>query len=126
MVKLAIIADDITGSLDTGIKFAKEGTATQVFLHSKLSFDAIEENTEVIVIDTETRHLAARKAGGIVGRTVAACMEHGIRNFYKKTDSALRGHIGSELTTLARRTGKKLYFIPALPQEDRYTRYGIH
>ncbi len=126
MVKLAIIADDLTGSLDTGIKFAKEGISTQIFLHRTISFDAIKMDTEVIVIDTETRHLTAREAGKIVEKVVSDCMAHGIHNYYKKTDSALRGHIGSELAALARQTGQTVYFIPALPQEDRYTRKGIH
>lgn len=126
MVKLAIIADDLTGSLDTGIKFAKEGIPTQIFLHRTIAFDAIEADTEVIVIDTETRHLTAREAGKIVEKVVADCMLYGIRNYYKKTDSALRGHIGSELAALARKTGQTVYFIPALPREDRYTKRGIH
>lgn len=32
MVKLVVVADDFTGALDTGIKFAEAGAQTQVIL----------------------------------------------------------------------------------------------
>ena len=41
MVELAVIADDFTGALDTGIKFAKAGMKTQVMLHSDFHFSEV-------------------------------------------------------------------------------------
>lgn len=35
MIKLLIIADDFTGALDTGVQFAKKGSALR-FLQSKI------------------------------------------------------------------------------------------
>lgn len=126
MVRLAIIADDLTGSLDTGIKFTRQGIRTQIFLNRQISMDTVLPDTEVIVIDTESRHLPAKEAGEVVADVIGQCMEHGIHSFYKKTDSALRGHVGMELAVLAGKTGKTVRFVPALPQEDRYTENGIH
>ena len=57
MVKLLMIADDFTGALDTGIQFAKEGIGTQVFTTQDLENINIKSDTEVIVIDAETRPL---------------------------------------------------------------------
>lgn len=126
MVKLAVIADDLTGALDTGIKFSMKGIRTQVFTDIPLPFEEISGDTEAVIIDTESRHLDKDRAQDLVFRLVCQCTEKGIRRFYKKTDSALRGHIGSELAALNRATGRPVHFIPALPREDRYTLQGTH
>ena len=126
MVKLAVIADDLTGALDTGIKFSMKGIRTQVFTDIPVPFEKISGDTEAVIIDTESRHLDKDTAQDRVFRLVCQCMENGICRFYKKTDSALRGHIGSELTALYQATGRPVHFIPALPREDRYTLKGIH
>ena len=55
MVKLLIIADDFTGALDTGIQFVNKGIATQVFTKMPEAIGDIDETTEVLVIDSETR-----------------------------------------------------------------------
>ena len=126
MVKLAVIADDLTGALDTGIKFSKRGISTRVFTSLPLPFNEISGDTEAMIIDTETRHKSSKAAGGLVFELVSACQEQGIHCFYKKTDSALRGHVGAELAALYKAAGKPVHFIPALPEEDRYTWEGIH
>ena len=126
MVKLAILADDLTGSLDTGIKFSKRGIRTRVFITREIPFEELSEDTECIVIDTETRHTSKEEAATVIREAASACIKAGIRTFYKKTDSALRGHIGSELAALSEAVGKSVRFIPALPGEDRYTAGGIH
>ena len=62
MVKLLIIADDFTGALDTGIQFVNKGIATQVFTKMPEAIGDIDESTEVLVIDSETRPMPAAKA----------------------------------------------------------------
>ena len=62
MVKLLIIADDFTGALDTGIQFVNKGIATQVFTKMPEAIWDIDESTEVLVIDSETRPMPAAKA----------------------------------------------------------------
>jgi len=123
---LAIIADDLTGALDTGIKFSKTGIGTQVVMGHKFCSDDIDLDKEVLVIDTETRHVSENEAYARVYKTAKQCLDIGIKHFYKKTDSALRGHIGSELAALYDVLGKPVAFIPALPRENRTTEKGIH
>ena len=53
------------------------------------------------------------------------CRAGHISRFYKKTDSALRGCIGKELTALCDALGESVEFIPALPEENRITENGI-
>ena len=47
--------------------------------------------------------------------------------FYKKTDSALRGNIGAELSAALDGSGAGvLSFLPAFPRMNRTTAAGIH
>ncbi len=125
MVKLAVIADDFTGALDTGIKFTKTGARTQVMLHSEFSFSEIAADCTVLVVDTETRHLPPEQAYRIVYDLVKKCDSYGVEYIYKKTDSALRGCVGSELAAVADALGCAVQFVPALPKENRTTHNGI-
>lgn len=125
MLKLAVIADDFTGALDTGIKFAKSGARTQVMLHADFSFSEIDKDCTILVVDTETRHLEPNHAYQVVFDLVRRCDAYGVEFFYKKTDSALRGCVGSELAAVADATGCAVQFVPALPKENRTTRGGI-
>ena len=98
MVKLLIIADDFTGALDTGVQFAARGAATRVV--TDLAYDFTLADAEVLVMVAETRHLPPEEAYDVVYRTARNAREAGIPYIYKKTDSALRGNIGSELTAV--------------------------
>ena len=52
---LLIIADDFTGALDTGVQFAARGIRTRVVVGANATL--IQQDTDVLVVDTETRHL---------------------------------------------------------------------
>lgn len=125
MSKLLVIADDFTGALDTGVQFAKQGIPT--FVTTDLSGDFTgREDAEVLVLDLESRHLPPAEAYGRVERVARAASESGIPHFYKKTDSTLRGNIGSELAALlAACGGGPLSFVPAFPKNGRITKGGV-
>lgn len=125
MIKLVVVADDFTGSLDTGIKFAQTGAVTQMMIGAEFDLTRIAADCEVLIVDSETRHLLPEKAYDIVYRLVKRLADFGVQMFYKKTDSALRGCIGSELTALSDALGCKVHFVPALPGENRITVNGI-
>ena len=125
MVKLAVIADDFTGALDTGIKFAQTGAGTKMVIGTDIDFGTLPEDCEIIIVDTETRHRLPAESYGIVYDLVRRCIKQGIRLFYKKTDSAMRGCVGAELSALSDAAGTGVHFVPALPAENRYTRDGI-
>ncbi|MDR0643160.1 MAG: four-carbon acid sugar kinase family protein [Treponema sp.] len=130
MYTLLVLADDLTGALDTGLQFSKKGIPTQVYPglggsrepgKGEAPFPAGAEGT--LVINTATRHCssaaALRITGGILERYSA------VPYVYKKTDSTLRGNIGAELEALIRaRNPKVLPFIPAYPNLGRSTRQG--
>ena len=54
MLKLAVIADDLTGANDAGVQFAKQGLTVQVFLNDLAAKD-LGFSPEVVVLDTDSR-----------------------------------------------------------------------
>lgn len=126
-MKLMMIADDFTGALDAGAQFAKKGFTTKVVVY--YNGFRMEEFpiTDILVIDTETRHKSSADAYKIVFELVKAAVEKGVNYIFKKTDSALRGNIGAELTAvLDAAQSLLLHFIPAFPKMNRITQNGIH
>lgn len=130
MIKLLVIADDFTGALDTGVQFSKNGISTLVkILSEPSSFEEpwTEYMCEILVLDIESRHVSPKKAAELVSQVTKRALENGILYIYKKTDSTLRGNIGSELTALLKAMEmQELIFIPAFPKADRVTVNGEH
>lgn len=126
MVCLLVLADDFTGALDTGVQFSKQGVQTQVTLDCNMDFALCER--EVLVVDTETRHLSREEAHCIVSKLARRARQCGVKFIYKKTDSALRGNVGAELAAVLESDEQvqQLMFFPAYPQMNRVTREGIH
>lgn len=123
MAKLLIIADDLTGAIDSGVQLAKRGVTT-VVVPALQDLDRKWE-CETLVVNTETRHASPASAANAVTRATAIGRNHGVSYFYKKTDSTLRGNIGSELEALLRIVGQeRLVFVPAFPRLGRTTREG--
>ncbi len=97
MPRLLVIADDLTGASDAGVQFAKKGIPVLVLTGIPNSLADLSVDKSVVVINTESRHVDAGEAGKRVTRAVELGLAAGIPYFYKKTDSTLRGNIGSEL-----------------------------
>ena len=122
---LLIIADDFTGALDTGVQFAAQGIRTRVMVGADAELAGQE--ADVLVVDTETRHLTPEQAYAAVAGLVKRAKHAGTAYIYKKTDSALRGNVGSELAAVLKTSGsRQLAFMPAFPQMNRITKNGVH
>ena len=127
MAKLFIVSDDFTGALDTGVQFAVKGAVTHVITDPAADLSKVDPSVTVLVMDAETRHLPAQEAHDVVYRAVKQAAGLGIPYIFKKTDSALRGNIGAELTAVLEATGRKMLpFLPALPGMNRCTVDGVH
>ena len=98
MIGLFIIADDFTGALDTGVQFAAKGIPTRVITDPAADLARDWGDARVLVLDAETRHLPPLEAYDTVYHAARQAVEIGIPYLYKKTDSALRGNVGAELT----------------------------
>lgn len=126
VIDLLIIADDFTGAIDTGVQFAEAGTEVRIVTKVEHNYRDEGNQPQVLVMDTETRHLEKEKAYDVVFKIVKQAECYGIPYIYKKTDSALRGNIGSELTAVLEASKKEILpFLPAFPQMGRTTREGV-
>lgn len=126
MIQLLIVADDFTGALDTGVQLSKQGCRTSVTTRYPPDFSQIPEHTQVLVADTQSRHLPPEEAYIRTYRWFEAAKGLGRVLLYKKTDSTMRGNIGAELQAAISGSGReKLLFVPALPQLGRTTRQGV-
>jgi uncharacterized protein YgbK (DUF1537 family) len=125
MVELLVLADDFTGAIDTGVQFAQQSVPTLVSNRFQQLDQGAIQDFSVFVIDIESRHIPPKEAESRVIETVELALDNGIRSFYKKTDSTLRGNIGSELSALLEAAGASvLAFIPAYPKNGRTTVAG--
>lgn len=110
MRRVLILADDLTGALEAGARFAGAVVV--------MGNDA-PAGAEVVVFDTETRHLPEEEAAAVVRDVVA---RHPAQVIYKKTDSTLRGNIGAELAALPEGI---VHYVPAYPRMGRVVRDGV-
>jgi len=126
MTGVLVLADDLTGAGDAGAQCALRGVrslvTTQLDVRPGDTGDA-----HVLVVDTASRHDSPAGAARKVTAIAARFRDAGVRRFYKKTDSTLRGNVGAELAALAAALGAPgICFVPAYPEAGRCTRSGIH
>mgnify|MGYP001031333808 CR=1 FL=1 len=121
--KLVVVADDFTGSNDTGVQFSKTGLTTNVIteprnLHVEL------QNADVIVVDLESRFDTQADAYQKCFDVGAQLKKEAV-TVYKKLDSTFRGNIGAEIEGLMKGLGlKKAILAAALPSNGRKTIQG--
>ena len=126
MIKLVIIADDLTGALDTGVQFSKKNMSAIVTTDLNFNFEDICKEADVVVIDTESRHIPADEAKERVKSALSKFDKKEIKFFYKKTDSTLRGNIGSEVEGFMEGLNiDEVSFIPAFPLGKRTVKDGV-
>lgn len=96
-MKVAIIADDLTGANDTGVQFAKKGLRTSVLMHEGAK---ISTKLDVLIIDTDSRTQSETEAYKSVCTAASLIKSEPFQIIYKKVDSTMRGNIGSELDAI--------------------------
>ena len=61
-LKIAIIADDLTGAMDAAAPFAKRGAHTRVMFSDNPSSDELLNAPEILARTTDSRHLDSVRA----------------------------------------------------------------
>ncbi|MBP3892689.1 MAG: hypothetical protein J6D34_01450 [Atopobiaceae bacterium] len=126
MADLLVIADDLTGALDSGVQLSRKGDRVLVSFDWESGLEHAGE-ADVMVIDTESRHDDPKVAYDKVHRLVSEGARLGVAHVYKKTDSGLRGNVGAELSAVIDAlSASHLNFVPAYPKQQRTTEAGIH
>jgi len=118
ILEFALIADDLTGSLDTGLQFRKMGLSTVVPLRKNS-----RPESQVLVLNTDSRNLSGDLA---YRRVYQACRSLKARSLYKKIDSTMRGNVGLEvLAILDAQKISKAIVVPTIPVFGRTVEKGI-
>ena len=126
MARLTVIADDLTGALDTGVQFANRCVSVRVAAVNAAAVPEEIFHADVAVIDAEVRHKTSQQAYNICLGLVQQALRCGTDTVYIKTDSGLRGNIGAMFQAALDASGAAAaYYAPALPRMNRLTRGGI-
>ncbi|HEX8044369.1 four-carbon acid sugar kinase family protein [Rhizobium sp.] len=124
-LKVAIIADDLTGALDTGTPFVEAGLAVTVAIDIGAISEALASGSEVVVVNTDSRALPEEKAVERVRLAASALLAASPEILLKKIDSRLKGHVAAESAALAAAFGhREIVVAPAIPDQERFTRNG--
>lgn len=124
--RVAIIADDLTGALDTSTPFLRHGLTVAVAVTLEGVAEALGAGRDVVAVNTASRDLRESEAAAEVAEAARALMAAGRPQIvFKKIDSRLKGNIGLETAALAECFGCKLAVVaPAVPDQDRFTQDG--
>jgi uncharacterized protein YgbK (DUF1537 family) len=122
-IRVAIVADDLTGALDTGTPFVDAGLSVAVALDVDAVEAAIATGAEVVVVNTVSRALDPLDAADRVSQAAAALARASPDLVLKKIDSRLKGNVAAESEALALAIGRqRLLVAPAVPDQGRFTR----
>lgn len=125
MLRILILADDLSGAADCGVACAEAGLDTFVLLHP----EGAGGDAEALAVDLDSRHLRAADARAVTRRAVKRLLTPDSL-LYVKIDSTLRGSPGA-LIAGAREAlaagvrGRALALVcPAFPATGRTVRGG--
>ncbi len=111
-VRFCVIADDITGAMDTGVGLAQAGLAATISFSSSTN-----PGSDSVVATTDSRAESPSEAYRRVKAVGERFQDYYI---YKKIDSTLRGNIAAELQALLDVTrASKAVVCPAFPSIKR-------
>lgn len=127
MLRILMLADDLSGAADCGMACVNAGLKVVVTLGAPSG----PMTTDVVAIDADTRGLGASAAAERMRQLVQRYARDPGLLLFKKIDSTLRGHLGQELATVleARRVvvpRSVAIMAPAFPAYGRTTVEGKH
>jgi uncharacterized protein YgbK (DUF1537 family) len=131
-MKMGVVADDVTGSNDIGIMFAKADYLTHVysFKGNVRSFAAPENDLDapdILILDTNSRLDPPEVAYRKVFAATRELQQAGCRQFHNKTCSVFRGNIGAEFDAMLDALGLEFAVVVlGFPKNGRTTVDGIH
>jgi len=124
---MIVIADDITGAAEMAGIAHQHGLSVHLSIAGSLCCDrGAAERTDVLVIATDTRSMTEEEAVNETLR-ITSHLSPLTSHLFKKTDSALRGHVVAELSALMQATGyQRAIYLPANPSKGRIIRNGCY
>ena len=125
MIRLAIIADDLSSATDCGAQVVRSGLSVVVPL-GNYSLPTQTRAAQVISVDTDSRSLSTDRAYAKVKDATQQLVAEGWTHFYKSVDSTLRGNLGAEIEAVLDVVKSDCAVIaPAFPKYGRRTVDGV-
>ncbi|MFN3226055.1 MAG: four-carbon acid sugar kinase family protein [Hyphomicrobiales bacterium] len=120
MCEVLIVADDLTGSLDSAVGFARADKRVMVARTLADVAQCVDRGADVISVNTASRNGTETAAIAAVEAMGEVIDLQSVRVIMKKVDSRLKGHPGAEGRALARLASRDtLVAAPALPRMGR-------
>lgn len=125
MPKVLVIADDLTGALDSAVAFASTGHPVPVARQVDGLASILRESPDVVAVNTGTRGADVAIVRERMARLLAAVDFASVGTVLKKVDSRLKGNVGLETAILASAMGNcRVVAAPAIPAMRRVQRAG--
>lgn len=127
MLKVAVIADDLTGAADTGVLFVPVVAEMRLLTAGRFLARPDKSALSGVAVCTDSRSMGSVEAGRAVAELAGQLKAMGPDLVYKKIDSCLRGHVGVELLQLMDACGRRgALVVPAYPRLGRATINDVH
>ncbi|WP_336338789.1 four-carbon acid sugar kinase family protein [Haloarcula brevis] len=123
---VCIVADDLTGAMDTSQGFAVRGHGTAVVAVPPEESGRLDRRPDspILGVNTDTRYDDAATAADVVAKVVRTVPAETV---YKKVDSTLRGNVAVETDAALTASGADVALVaPAFPMAGRTTLNGVH
>ena len=124
--RVAIVADDLTGTLDCAGPFAARGCATWAVVDASACTRAQLAAAQVVSINCASRHLPAAQAAAAVRDAIERLCPPQAPILIKKIDSTLRGNVAAETLAALQAGGRaNAIVLPAFPAQGRTVRNAV-
>ena len=124
--RVLIVADDLTGAMDSAGPFAARGIETWVVAVPIRCDPASLLTASVVSVNTDSRHLPAAEAATRVREIVRHLGGGGFDIIVKKIDSTLRGNVVAETMALLDGSDRRQAVVAAaFPAQGRTVRGGV-
>jgi len=124
--RVLIVADDLTGAMDSAGPFATAGLETWVVAMPTRCDPASLKSASVVSVNTDSRHLDPVQAAARVTEAARHLHIDGFDIVVKKIDSTLRGNVVAETLALRQVSGRHdVVVAAAFPAQGRTVRGGV-
>ncbi len=125
MIKIGVVADDITGANDIGLCFFNGGAKCCIYSYSEDLI--IDDDVDVAIIDTDSRFDSKEDCFKKVKNASLVLKNWGADRFFNKTCSVFRGNIGTQFDAMREALNiKNSFIVLGFPKNGRTTINSIH
>jgi D-threonate/D-erythronate kinase len=124
-VRVLIIADDLTGALDSAVTLTGTGARCVVARRPSDVAAALRREPGILAVNTASREGSAAAARAAVAAALDA-VGRVPEIVFKKVDSRLKGHVADEVAVFAERSGRTRALVaPSVPAQGRTVSGGF-